>query len=280
VPSPPTARAGAPRRPARLSAGIPAGCNADAAFGARVLVSALITKQSAGVPFLTRARTSVLTALVLGGAALLPRTVATAPHTGRVSGRVVLTAAVQRPVTAAAYTSRRVDRPVAASGSELANVVVFVEGAPHAGPLPLTRARIAQQGESFSPRVVAITRGSIVDFPNGDPYFHDVFSLSRAASFDLGSYPRGSSRSWQFPREGIVKVYCHIHSHMSASILVFDHPFFAIPRPDGSFSLDDLPAGTYRVSAWHERIGENTQPVRIEAGRAAEVEFSLPVTTR
>jgi plastocyanin len=192
----------------------------------------------------------------------------------------VLTAAVPTQLVSASYASRRVERTSNASVNELANVVVFVQDAPRAGSLPAMRARIAQQGETFQPRVVAITRGSTVDFPNGDPYFHDVFSLSRAATFDLGSYPRGSSRSWQFPRAGIVKVYCHIHSHMSASILVFDHPYFAIPRTDGTFSLDDVPAGNYQVSAWHERIGENTQPVRIDAGRTSDIEFSLPVTTR
>ena len=210
----------------------------------------------------------------------MPRPVTTAPHTGRIAGRVALTAAISSPLASASYASRRVERPSTPAANELSNVVVFVEDAPRTGSLPAMRARNAQQGAAFSPRVVAITRGSIVDFPNADPYFHDVFSLSRVASFDLGSYPRGSSRSWQFPKAGIVKVYCHIHSHMSASILVFDHPYFTIPRADGTFSLDELPAGTYQVSAWHERIGENTQSVRVEAGRAADIEFSLPVATR
>ena len=137
-----------------------------------------------------------------------------------------------------------------------------------------------QQGETFVPRVVAITRGSTVDFPNGDPFFHDVFSLSRSGTFDLGSYPRGQNKSHQFRQAGLVKVYCHIHSHMSASIMVFDHPFFTIPKADGSFIIDDVPAGTYKVSAWHERIGENSQPVRIEAGRASEIQFALPMAVK
>jgi hypothetical protein len=74
-----------------------------------------------------------------------------------------------------------------------------------------------------------------------------------------------------------VKVYCHIHSHMSASIMVFDHTFFTIPREDGSFTIDDVPAGNYKVSAWHERIGENSQPVKIEPGRASDIQFALPI---
>ena len=119
-----------------------------------------------------------------------------------------------------------------------------------------------------------------MDFPNADPFFHDVFSLSRSGTFDLGSYPRGQTKSQQFRRAGLVKVYCHIHSHMTASIMVFDHPFFTIPKADGTFTIDDVPAGTYRVSAWHERIGENTQAVRIDPGRPSEIQFALPIGSR
>ena len=163
------------------------------------------------------------------------------------------------------------------TGTELSNVIVFIQDAPKVPSLPASRARILQENETFVPRVVAITRGSSVDFPNGDPFFHDVFSLSRGGTFDLGSYPRGQTRSHQFRRAGLMKVYCHIHSHMSASIMVFDHPYFAIPKADGTFAIDDVPAGTYKVSAWHERIGENSQSATIEAGRAVDLQFALPI---
>jgi plastocyanin len=240
----------------------------------------VITKQLGRVSFRAHQRAVIAGSALVCAATLWPRPVTTAPQTGRITGRVAITAAVSTPLATASYSSRRVERFPAASGSELANVVIFVQDPPRGAPIAAGHARIAQQGESFSPRVAGITRGSIVDFPNGDPYFHDVFSLSRAATFDLGSYPRDSSRSQLFSRAGLVKVYCHIHAHMSASILVFDHPFFTMPRPDGSFSIDGLPLGHYDVSAWHERIGENTQTVRIEPGRAADIEFSLPVATR
>ncbi len=134
-----------------------------------------------------------------------------------------------------------------------------------------------QVDETFSPRVVAITRGSTVEFPNSDPYFHNVFSLSHGATFDLGRYPRGQSRTRVFPQTGLVKVYCHLHSHMSASIMVFDHPYFTVPGGDGTFSLHDVPAGEYRISAWHERIGESPKMIRVEPGATVRVEFSLPV---
>jgi plastocyanin len=200
--------------------------------------------------------------------------------TGRIEGKVVITVPVATAPPSAAYGARRVERPAARAGSELSNVIVFIQDAPKPATLPSTRARILQENETFIPRVVAITRGSTVDFPNGDPFFHDVFSLSRSGTFDLGSYPRGQTKSHQFRKAGLVKVYCHIHSHMTASIMVFDHTFFTIPKPDGGFTIEDVPAGTYKVSAWHERIGENSQPVRIEAGRASEVQFALPIVIK
>jgi plastocyanin len=212
--------------------------------------------------------------------AAAPALFASAAQTSRVQGRVTITVPVSKAAPSAAYGARRLEKPAADPGTELTNVVVFLQDAPRPAALPATRARIVQENETFVPRVVAITRGSTVDFPNADPFFHDVFSLSRSGTFDLGSYPRGQTRSQQFRRAGLVKVYCHIHSHMSASIMIFDHPFFTIPRADGSFSIEDVPAGTYQVSAWHERIGENTQSVRIEPGRPSEVHFALPISTK
>jgi plastocyanin len=202
------------------------------------------------------------------------------PQTGRLHGRVTITAPVSMAPPSAAYAARRVEKPVPESGNELPNVVVFLQDAPKAQSLPATRARILQENETFVPRVVAITRGSTVDFPNADPFFHDVFSLSRSGTFDLGSYARGQTKSQQFRRAGLIKVYCHIHSHMTASIMVFDHPYFTIPRADGTFTIDDVPPGTYQVSAWHERIGENTQPVRIDPGRPSEIQFALPIASK
>lgn len=216
----------------------------------------------------------------LFGFSRLPHAAAQGRATGRIEGRVVITVPVATAPPSAAYGPRRVEKAAPRSGSEIPNVIVFIEDAPKVTPLPLTRAQILQENETFVPRVVAITRGSTVNFPNGDPFFHDVFSLSRSGTFDLGSYPRGQTKSHQFREAGLVKVYCHIHSHMSASIMVFDHTYFTIPKADGSFAIDDVPAGSYKVSAWHERIGENSQPVKIDAGRTAEIRFALPIVMK
>lgn len=145
------------------------------------------------------------------------------------------------------------------------------------GALPVTRPSIRQEREEFIPRVLAITRGSTVEFPNADPIFHNVFSLSGAATFDLGRFPMGRSRSATFMKAGLVKVYCHLHSHMSASILVLDHPYFAIPDVDGSFTLPGVPPGRHTVVGWHERVGERSTTVDVQPGSSASIELSLPV---
>src|SRR3954468_2092586 len=183
------------------------------------------------------------------------------PETGSVTGHIKLTRVRGTPLPSTVYQPRSVNRHAPPPLPEIRNVVVYLKDAPFRGTLPATRELIRQADESFAPRVVAITRGSTVEFPNGDPFFHNVFSLSSAATFDLGRYPSGKSGSWRFTKPGLVKVYCHIHSHLSASILVLNHPSFAIPDLDGSFVLRDVPAGSYTVAGWHERVGERTRAV-------------------
>ena len=102
-------------------------------------------------------------------------------------------------------------------------------------------------------------------------------TLSSAAEFNLGRYPQGKSKSRTFTRAGLVKVYCQIHSHMSATIMVLDHPYFTTPDLDGSFTLPQVPEGRYTIVGWHERVGEQTSTIQIEAGRTASVELSLPL---
>jgi len=198
---------------------------------------------------------------------------------GSISGRVVLTARVRgAALPTNAYLPRAVSLPAASSDqSELRNVVLYLKNAPYAGVLPAMRRQIRQEHEAFVPRVVAVTRGSVVDFPNGDPFFHNVFSLSAAGTFDLGRYPNTHSRSRQLTKAGLVKVYCHIHSQMSASILVLDHPYFAMPDDTGGFALPDVPEGEYSLVAWHERVGQQISKVIVQAGQASTVEIKLPV---
>ena len=192
-----------------------------------------------------------------------------------VSGRVTIGIPVstRRPTNTYSRTARSVKL---APASELLNVIVYLKDAPRSAVAP-TRAEIRQVNETFVPRAVAVTVGSEVSFPNGDPFYHNVFSLSRPRTFDLGRYPSGQTRAVRFARPGLVKVFCQIHSHMSASIMVFDHSWYAIPDEGGRFELNDLPPGTRRLAAWHERLGETAVDLRLESGRPATIDFVLPV---
>jgi plastocyanin len=200
------------------------------------------------------------------------------PEPGALTGRVKLTKRIKGTALASAvYPGRAVAIQAAPSIPEIRNVVVYLKDAAFHGALPVTTVEMRQEREAFVPHVLAVTRGSRVDFPNVDPFYHNVFSLSSAANFNLGRFANGRSESYTFRKSGIVKVYCNIHSHMSATILVFEHPYFTIPRLDGGFDLPNVPPGEYTVVGWHERVGERTARIHIEPGRTASVDLSLPV---
>jgi plastocyanin len=199
-----------------------------------------------------------------------------AQEPGVVRGRVEIgiPVAIRRPTTA--YPTRSIPASRLAPESERRNVVVYVRNARPQSVAPI-RAVIRQHDETFIPRVVAVTVGSEVDFPNDDPIYHNVFSLSRAKNFNLGRYPRGETRHVRFDKPGVVKVFCEIHSHMSATVMVFDHPWFAVPDKTGYFRLPPVPPGDHQITAWHERLGDTTVDVRLESGGALETDFTLPV---
>ena len=219
----------------------------------------------------------VTLAALSGLCAVLAASAPPAQETGSIVGHIRLTARVRAPLPANAYPSRSIGRHDAPPMPEVRNVVVYLKDAPFHGTLPVARVELHQQNETFVPHVLAITKGSTVDFPNDDPFFHNVFSLSSAAAFNLGRYPKGQSRPAKFPKAGLVKVFCDIHSHMSASILVLDHPYFTIPGTDGNYEIRNVPAGQYTIIGWHERVGERSAMVRVEAGRSVTVDLTVPV---
>ena len=208
---------------------------------------------------------------------VVPAQVVTSQVAGSVGGVVtVVSRPGRRLATAGVYPGRSVSLPVERELSELDNVVVFLQRE-NAVPAPPMQATIHQTHEEFVPHLVAVTTGSTVEFPNDELIFHNVFSLSRAATFDLGRYPRNTSKSRTFHKPGIVKVFCHLHSHMSAIVRVFDHPYFAIPERDGRFMIPSAPPGPHKVTAWHERAGEVTQSVVVGGEKALDLRFSLPL---
>lgn len=220
------------------------------------------------------------TAALVSALALLPARPPAASlqaGTGTIAGKVTVTKMRRAPLATSAYGRRDVPNRSSPPTPETRNVVVYVAGLkPDVPPAPM-RAHIVQRNEQFSPQLTAVTVGSTVDFPNEDPFFHNVFSLSRAATFDLGRYRSGTSKSQVLSSPGVVKVFCHLHSQMSAVIMVLDHAWFTIPADDGTFTLPLVPAGERTVVAWHERIGERKDRLRIAPGGTTRVSFTLPV---
>ena len=113
-----------------------------------------------------------------------------------------------------------------------------------------------------------------MDFPNNDRTYHNVFSLSKTRSFDLGRYAAGHSKAILFDRPGIVRVFCDIHSHMSAFILVFAHRYFAVTDEEGRYHIDNVPPGSYNVVAWNEAMALDSRRAAIPEG-GGDIELSF-----
>jgi plastocyanin len=113
-------------------------------------------------------------------------------------------------------------------------------------------AVLAQKNKAFDPSLLVVTRGSSVEFPNRDPWFHNVFSLFNGKRFDLGLYEAGSSRTVHFDREGISFIFCNIHPEMSAVVVVLGTPYFATTNKEGGFSIQNVPPGHYMLHVWNE----------------------------
>ena len=161
---------------------------------------------------------------------------------------------------------------------DLRRSVVYLESAPSLAfpDSEPQRAMMDQRNETFVPHVLAITVGTTVDFPNSDHTYHNVFSLRGPRPFDLGRYAAGNSKSVRFDRPGIVRVFCEIHSHMSAFILVFNHRYFSVTSADGRYQISRVPPGRYTLVAWNEGAIRESRPLVIsDEGGAVEADFSL-----
>ena len=127
-------------------------------------------------------------------------------------------------------------------------------------PVPM-HAVLQQKNKTFEPHMLVVTKGSTVDFPNLDPWFHNVFSLFNGKRFDLGLYEAGTKRTVHFDREGISYIFCNIHPEMSAVVVVLSSQYFAIPDKHGDFSIAAVPPGRYTVHVWNE----NALPAALQA---------------
>ncbi|MGH9443192.1 MAG: cupredoxin domain-containing protein [Thermoanaerobaculia bacterium] len=170
--------------------------------------------------------------------------------------------------------------------SDAANVVVWVEGLQRAGrPAESSQAKASESVPSmrsthkrFTPKVLAVELGRSVSFPNDDPIFHNVFSVSGENHFDLGLYRRGRSKDKSFESPGLVRVYCNIHPQMIGFIRVVDSSFFTVTGPDGRFDFDGVPDGERTLKAWCDEGGETSAVVHVSARKSVSASLSLDVS--
>ncbi len=155
---------------------------------------------------------------------------------------------------------------------DLSDAVIYLEApAMVATAGKPTTVEIAITDKTYAPHVVVVPVGSTVRFPNHDPFNHNVFSVSEPNSFDLGLYGRGETKSHTFDHPGLVRVYCNVHPRMVAYVLVMENRYYAQPGSDGSFTIDNVPAGRYRLHVWHERIPSEVVK-DVTAGAAATLQ--------
>jgi plastocyanin len=212
---------------------------------------------------------------------------ASAAYAEDIHGTVIIKQRLTRMrVTAAATLYQRgpgvelrSDHPGDPLAAERARVVVYLEGRFPSGSIAAgsMTAIMEQKDRRFVPELLAIPVGSTVSFPNCDHIFHNVFSLSKPKSFDLGNYPKDQTRTVTFVKPGVEFVNCHLHSNMSAAIVVTPNKWCTIADRNGRFTLRDVPAGLYTIIAWHKAVGCIKQPVGVIPGRGATVEFFVPI---
>jgi len=119
-------------------------------------------------------------------------------------------------------------------------------------PVDSRHPRLAQKNKSFEPHVLVVPVGSVVEFPNRDPFFHNVFSLFEGKRFDLGLYEAGSTRDVHFDKPGISYIFCNIHPEMSAVVIALDTPYYGISDGRGEVVIPHVPVGRYTLRFWYE----------------------------
>ena len=157
---------------------------------------------------------------------------------------------------------------------ERSRVAVYLEGKFQTRPVT---AVLEQKNRQFVTDTLVVPAGSTVSFPNRDPIFHNVFSLSKPKTFDLGNYPKDHTRTVNFDKPGIVFVNCHLHPNMTAAIVVAPNQWCTKADATGRFTLPDVPPGSYTIVAWHRAAGFFRQTVKVAQEHASAVEFFIPL---
>jgi plastocyanin len=163
----------------------------------------------------------------------------------------------------------------ASPGTPVANAVVMIDGPRLPAAAGAPHAVMDQRADTFVPHVLAVPVGTTVDFPNSDPWLHNVFSSSVAKKFDLGMYEQGQVRSVTFETPGIVEVRCNVHPKMKGFVVVHPNPYVAVSDAHGSYNVTSLPPGDYTLRVWHEDLVEEQIPVSIGEGQVRALDVRL-----
>jgi plastocyanin len=167
--------------------------------------------------------------------------------------------------------------------SEMKDFVVYIEGKvgtnpePPSKPVQVITRRVLQHGAMFAPHVLPVMVGTTVEWPNNDDILHNVFSFSEAKQFDLGLYKSPEVGRVVFDKPGRVDVFCSIHSRMNCIVLVLENPYFAATNDKGDYTIINVPAGTYKLKAWHERLPSQLQEVTVPEKGEVKVDFTLGI---
>ncbi len=193
-----------------------------------------------------------------------------------VEGTVQLPKPAPAPAERVHYQSKTTEHP---GVPDPPAAVVYLEGpfSSDTATNASARAQMEQRHYQFAPGLLAVQKGTAVEFPNGDDAYHNVFSYSKTKRFDLGRYRKDEKPpALVFDKPGVVKLYCEIHEHMRGTILVLDTPYFVKSDAAGKFRLDNLPAGKYTLKAWVSETTTWDRPVELTDGGTLKVDFSGP----
>ncbi|MEM9158317.1 MAG: hypothetical protein AAGB46_04650 [Verrucomicrobiota bacterium] len=199
---------------------------------------------------------------------------------GTISGKIVVTppSGADGKNEKGEYESRRYKFLEKVEYSKFGDFIISVEDIekPYLGEGPRPQAIISQKNGSFSPRILAVVAGTEVSWPNRDSIYHNVFSISEVEPFDLGYY-KGDDEAKRivFEKPGRIDVFCSIHAEMNCVVMVLPNPWFAKADKNGRFKIEGLPAGEYRLKAWHERLPPKYIEVAVEEEKETELSIEM-----
>jgi plastocyanin len=223
----------------------------------------------------------ILFILLLNMTVLLQTQAGTIVGTVRAEGKT----GADETASDAKYGSRKYKFAERINYAELRDFVVNIEGpvgtntvAAPASPVVVNTTRITQQGAMFTPHVLPVVVGTTVQWPNNDEIFHNVFSVSDTTNFDLGLYrDNPPEKKITFNKVGRGDVFCSIHANMHCIVLVLENPYFAVADERNHYSITNVPPGTYRLKAWHERMPPQVKEITVPETGEVKADFVLGI---